>query len=173
MGWGAYARDKNTSTRLCAKMQGGAYLQDTTVDAKPFISSDVYPNVACKLCCFKTFNSLKIQRKTQLLLPNNQFYHAATPYPPTSYSSSFTCSTCCVISDYFETLYNFLWSIFTIASVWHIIQGSIFLKVFTFLNLSLLAEHLFGCISDNFYHNHATKAILQGHMHRIPNLCQK
>ena len=23
LGWGAYARDKNTSTRLCAKRQGG------------------------------------------------------------------------------------------------------------------------------------------------------
>ena len=35
--WGAYARDKNTSTRLCAKNAGGtyaqgwAYLRDTTV----------------------------------------------------------------------------------------------------------------------------------------------
>ena len=38
LGWGAYARDKNTSARLCAKkagglMHGGAYLQDTTVFA--------------------------------------------------------------------------------------------------------------------------------------------
>ena len=37
LGWGAYARDKNTSARLCAKKaggayaQGGAYLRDTTV----------------------------------------------------------------------------------------------------------------------------------------------
>ena len=36
-GGGAYARDKNTSARLCAKnaggayAQGGAYLRDTTV----------------------------------------------------------------------------------------------------------------------------------------------
>ena len=37
LGWGAYARDKNTSARLCAKKAGGAYarggvyLRDTTV----------------------------------------------------------------------------------------------------------------------------------------------
>ena len=37
LGWGAYARDKNTSARLCAKnaggayARGGAYLRDTTV----------------------------------------------------------------------------------------------------------------------------------------------
>ena len=37
LGWGAYARDKNTSARLCTKKaggayaQGGAYLWDTTV----------------------------------------------------------------------------------------------------------------------------------------------
>ena len=37
LGWGAYARDKNTSARLCAKKaggayaRGGAYLRDTTV----------------------------------------------------------------------------------------------------------------------------------------------
>ena len=38
LGWGAYARDKNTSARLCAKKaggayaRGGAYLRDTTVN---------------------------------------------------------------------------------------------------------------------------------------------
>ena len=37
LGWRAYARDKNTSARLCAKKvgrayaRGGAYLRDTTV----------------------------------------------------------------------------------------------------------------------------------------------
>ena len=37
LGWGAYARDKNASARLCAKnaggayARGGAYLRDTTV----------------------------------------------------------------------------------------------------------------------------------------------
>ena len=37
LGWGAYARDKNTSARLCAKKagglmrEGGVYLRDTTV----------------------------------------------------------------------------------------------------------------------------------------------
>ena len=38
LGWGAYARDKNISARLCAKKvgggayaRGGAYLRDTTV----------------------------------------------------------------------------------------------------------------------------------------------
>ena len=40
LGWGAYARDKNTSARLCAKKaggayaRGGAYLRDTTVHIK-------------------------------------------------------------------------------------------------------------------------------------------
>ena len=39
LGWGAYARDKNTSARLCGKKAGGpmhdrgAYLWDTTVFA--------------------------------------------------------------------------------------------------------------------------------------------
>ena len=30
-GWGAYAWDKNTSADFAPKMQGGMYLQDTTV----------------------------------------------------------------------------------------------------------------------------------------------
>ena len=38
VGWGAYARDKNTSARLCAKNAGGgAYLWDTTVHIYVYI----------------------------------------------------------------------------------------------------------------------------------------
>ena len=38
LGWGAYAWDKNTSARLCAKNAGGegeAYLWDTMVNSLP------------------------------------------------------------------------------------------------------------------------------------------
>ena len=49
LGWGAYARDKNTSARLCAKKagggggayaRGGAYLRDTTVYRKKTVKPE-------------------------------------------------------------------------------------------------------------------------------------
>ena len=72
VGGGAYARDKNTSARLCAKnaggayARGGAYLRDTTVIAfmngiiaphfdscnyQPFTRA-INPKLHSKPCCY-------------------------------------------------------------------------------------------------------------------------
>ena len=46
LGWEAYAQDKNTSAKLCAKKagglmhEGGAYLRDTTVVANFLIITE-------------------------------------------------------------------------------------------------------------------------------------
>ena len=42
-GGGAYAQDKNTSVRVCAKNAGGAYLRDTTVIAGEYMIVYSFP----------------------------------------------------------------------------------------------------------------------------------
>ena len=60
LGWGAYARDKNISARLCAKKvggggayaRGGAYLRDTTV----YVCAS-YMVVVCVYSHIRTYHS--------------------------------------------------------------------------------------------------------------------
>ena len=49
LGWGAYALDKNTSARLCAKKAGGAYARGGDVFARHY-GTIIHTNLQRILC---------------------------------------------------------------------------------------------------------------------------
>ena len=77
LGWGAYARDKNTSARLCAKNAGGAYarggacLRDTTIQKYNSGMQDKYQQRAMQ-------HVLHLQFLLNMYLPNALIHTASS-----------------------------------------------------------------------------------------------